>query len=257
MNIEERCCSEAGMHPSLRLVAIAWVCVLACAALRGAEEAAKEPKLEGAPLSHWLQQLGSDDFGKRERATEVLSAGDASLVPALKAYLEKTEDVEVRKRLGQVIAAVEEVGFEKTFFQNANDVTDGGGEEIAVSNATADGTLEVTKGKITWVQKYDGKTVTQTYTFDPDTKLAVKGTREIKLKFDKMDSTDDNYNPDSLNPRLVAKNTPTGVRLILFTTDVNNMNNSVQFSLDKTKREPPPEPVAPEEEEEWEGEVVE
>lgn len=240
------------MHATLRLILIALLSL--AGVLCAAEEAAQDPKLEGAPLSQWLQQLGSDDFGKRERATEVLSAGDSSLVPALKAYLEKTDDIEVRKRLGQVLAAVEEVAFEKTFFQNANDVTDGDGDELLVSNAHADGTLEVAKGKITWVQKYDGKTVTQTYTFDPDTKLAVKGTREIKLKFDKMDSTDDNYNPDSLNPRLVAKNTASGVRLTLFTTDVNNMNNSVQFSLDKTKRAPPPEPIEPEEGEEVEFE---
>jgi len=218
---------------------------LAVSCAHGGENAPAEPALQGDSASRWIQQLGADDYAARERATEALCAADSSVVPALRAYREKCDDVEVQKRIAKVLAALEVVGFDKTFTQLANDVTDREHNAIAVSNAHAKGTLEVSAGKLVWVQKYQGQTVRQTYSFPAETPLTVKGRCAIPLKFDKMDASDGAYNPDNVRPSLVVENTPAGLQLSLSTTDCNDCTNHVVFGPAPAKPEKA-EPEAPE-----------
>jgi hypothetical protein len=205
-----RCCEMVGL-----------ILLILSVALHAAEPTAGgEPLLEGAPVSKWLAEIGSEAFGRRERASEVLSKADSSIAPQVKALLEKSEDPEVKQRLTAVLAAIKEIDIGRTFYLHDSHVTSG--EQTIAGNAEAEGTLEITPGKIVFVQKYDGKTVMQTYLFDEKTRLKAKGPVEVHLTFDEMNSTDENYSADDKNAKLSAKNTPQGALVVLQATDQSN-----------------------------------
>src|SRR5262249_1260038 len=92
---------------ALRLV-LAGVAVLwSAAAVRS------DPVPTDAELRRLVADLGSDHFEKREAATRQLSAADESVRPLLRQVLAQTEDVEVRRRLENILAALDVKGRDK------------------------------------------------------------------------------------------------------------------------------------------------
>jgi hypothetical protein len=65
----------------------------------GAEEAAKDPKVNEKEVAALIEQLGAEDFETREAATKKLKALGEAAHPALNAALKNDPDPEVKVRL--------------------------------------------------------------------------------------------------------------------------------------------------------------
>ena len=57
-----------------------------------------------AQLGKWLQELDHDDYAIRERATAQLTAHVAAAQSAIEAELQRTQSLEVRRRLETIVA---------------------------------------------------------------------------------------------------------------------------------------------------------
>jgi hypothetical protein len=206
----------------LKLVATMALLICVCALnARGAEQAAApEATLEGQPLSRWLEQLGADEYGTREHASHVLSTADESVAPRLKAYRDQTTDLEVRVRLNRVLCAIIPQSFAGKFQMIRHMIVQPDGSTYAPGQQDKS-TLEVSAGKILWTRDYPAYSVTQTYTFDAATPLAVRGECKIPLKWESIVGKGDTspYSPDEFKASLTIQTTPAGPRLVLLCTD--------------------------------------
>jgi ferric-dicitrate binding protein FerR (iron transport regulator) len=82
---------------------------LGLAALLATPSPAREGagKIDSAQIAKLIDQLGSDEFEVREKATAALEAIGEPAVEALRAAVQKTDDVDIRLRAGMALSKIE------------------------------------------------------------------------------------------------------------------------------------------------------
>lgn len=66
-----------------------------------------EGKPDAATITKWIEQLGDDDFDKREEASQKLEAAGEEALPALRDAAESHRDAEVRARAKKIAGAID------------------------------------------------------------------------------------------------------------------------------------------------------
>ena len=128
--------------------------VSGASSLGAEQEQPREATLQGQPISHWLAQLGADDYGARERASEALSTADESIIPRLEACRNETTDLEVRVRIQRLLCQVCSLSFEGRFSRLSEWLLDSEDRPYPVPSPDDEGSLEVSAGTVVWTRKY-------------------------------------------------------------------------------------------------------
>ncbi len=177
------------------------------------------------PLRQLFYQTASGDWREREEASKALLQLGPEALEDLRAALRSTGDAEARKRLGAALARLEPMPVQGKFVILSN-VTLRDGRPANLTNENATGTITVEKGKVTFQQTYSGGKATQIYIVPDHAPQSVSGEFEIPVKWESI-QTDDAYNPDSVNPRLVYSPTADGPRLVLRFLDTKGVEGIV------------------------------
>jgi len=93
----------AGMRACLFLGGVVGILLIAQAATLGADSGKKK---EAEKIARLIEQLGNDDFEKREAASKELDSIGESAISALRKVVASSPDAEIRRRAETIIGAI-------------------------------------------------------------------------------------------------------------------------------------------------------